>query len=221
MKPEDEEDVEGFIEDWSYDAPTRRIAREMGAYFFGFLDHLEAQGASVRTLHGHQSSLWSIGKLECDYGGHKKFSPQIFLYGPHWECEFKRKFSDSDYAWESYARTWRALEKYVRESLGQRPAVKSASKKKTAPKEKPPFSEHQGQVLAYIHCFTLVNRQPPAQSDISKFFQITGPAVHQQICTLEKKGLLERLPGVARALRVLVPSAQLPELQPWTGARNG
>jgi len=37
------------------------------------------------------------------------------------------------------------------------------------------------------------------------------------ILTLERRGLLARTPGKARALRVLVPSASLPALRDPTG----
>ncbi|MBI3926883.1 MAG: MarR family transcriptional regulator [Armatimonadetes bacterium] len=81
------------------------------------------------------------------------------------------------------------------------------------------MTERQGQVLSFIFHYELVNGGPPAQADIQAFFGISGPAVHQMIVTLERKGLLARVPGVSRAIRVLVPRAELPELQPSTSRR--
>ena len=72
----------------------------------------------------------------------------------------------------------------------------------------------QGQYLAFIHHYTQVNRQPPAEADIQRFFRVSPPSVHQMILNLEAKGLLARTPGKPRSLRVLVSSAELPELSP-------
>jgi len=65
----------------------------------------------------HESDCWCIGWLECNYGYHDAFTLAIFLGGPSFISEFKRKVSDSSYAVKSYQATWRKLEKYIR-SLG-------------------------------------------------------------------------------------------------------
>ena len=57
------------------------------------------------------------------------------------------------------------------------------------------FSARQGQYLAFIHAYTIVNGRPPAQADIARFFRVTPPTVHQMILTLEKAGLISRQPG--------------------------
>jgi len=76
----------------------------------------------------------------------------------------------------------------------------------------PKFTAKQGQYLAYIYNYTQIHGQSPAQADIQKFFGVTPPTVHQMILKLEKLYLLERIPGEARSLRVLVPAEQLPVL---------
>jgi len=48
------------------------------------------------------------------------------------------------------------------------------------------FTPRQGQYLAFIHAYTLVNGRPPAQADMQRFFRVTPPAVHQLLLTLEK-----------------------------------
>src|SRR4051794_26475445 len=63
----------------------------------------------------------------------------------------------------------------------------------------PDFTPRQGQYLAFIHAYTLVNGRPPAQADIQRFFQLTSPSVHQMLLTLERTGLISRRPGVARS----------------------
>jgi Mn-dependent DtxR family transcriptional regulator len=75
------------------------------------------------------------------------------------------------------------------------------------------FTDKQGQYLAFIHLYTKLNRRPPAEADIQRFFRVTPPTVHAMLVKLEQNGLIRRRPGVARTLEVLVPSAQLPELR--------
>lgn len=77
----------------------------------------------------------------------------------------------------------------------------------------PKFTDKQGQYLAFIYLYTKINRQPPAEADIQKYFRVTPPSVHNMIITLEKNGLIRRQPGRARTLEVLVPPAELPELR--------
>ncbi len=81
--------------------------------------------------------------------------------------------------------------------------------------ESPPeFTPRQGQYLAFIHTYTLVNGRPPAQADMQRFFRVTPPSVHQMLLTLENSGLISRLPGVARCVVVLVDPDHLPRLDP-------
>lgn len=75
------------------------------------------------------------------------------------------------------------------------------------------FTPLQGQYLAFICASTLVNGRPPSEAEIQRFFGVTAPTVHQMILTLERRKLLERSPGRARSLRVLLSPAALPLLQ--------
>jgi DNA-binding MarR family transcriptional regulator len=77
----------------------------------------------------------------------------------------------------------------------------------------PPYTQKQGQYLAFIDYYTKVNRRAPAQADIQHFFKVTPPTVHQMILTLEKLGFISREPGKARAIKVLLPPDQLPYLE--------
>jgi hypothetical protein len=117
-----EQDLEVFIRDWYCDEPSHEFARQMGLFLFRFLDDLESTGILPQTLRKHTSNCWLIGKFECDYGYHKRFSPKILLGGPSFLYEFKRKVSDSQYAVNLYTTTWRRLETYVRSgaALGKR-----------------------------------------------------------------------------------------------------
>ena len=82
----------------------------------------------------------------------------------------------------------------------------------TQPTERPPFTALQGQYLAFIRAYTLVHRQAPAEADMQRFFRVTPPTIHGMVLTLEKRGLLHRVPGKARSIRILVPAEALPPL---------
>jgi hypothetical protein len=135
LERNEEEDLEEFVRDWCYDEPTQGFARSMGRFLFQFLDYLESTDISQQTLRKHRSNCWLIGKFECDYGYHKTFSPTIFLGGPLFLYEFKRKVSDSKYAVNSYTATWRKLERYVQSRSDNRFASSPAR-----------FSQRTGQV---------------------------------------------------------------------------
>jgi Mn-dependent DtxR family transcriptional regulator len=47
---------------------------------------------------------------------------------------------------------------------------------------------------------------------MQRFFGVTPPSVHQMVMTLAARGLVERIPGRARSLRVLVPKEAVPAL---------
>jgi DNA-binding MarR family transcriptional regulator len=79
------------------------------------------------------------------------------------------------------------------------------------------FTQKQGQYLAFIHAYTLVNGRPPAEADMMRFFRVTPPTVHQMVLSLEKAGLISRKPGASRSIAVLLERSALPELQPGYG----
>ena len=74
------------------------------------------------------------------------------------------------------------------------------------------FTTKQGQYLAFIYGYTKIHRQAPAERDMQIYFRVTAPSVHQMVITLESNGLISRVPGQARSIRVLAPKAELPEL---------
>ncbi len=74
------------------------------------------------------------------------------------------------------------------------------------------FTSKQGQYLAFIHNYTKIHGQAPAERDMQMFFRVTPPTVHQMVLTLEKNGLISRTPRKARSIRLLVPKEQIPQL---------
>lgn len=78
----------------------------------------------------------------------------------------------------------------------------------------PRFTQKQGQYLTFIHAYTLINRRPPAEADFQRFFEVTPPTVHQMIRALERHGLISRVPRRPRTIKILLPAADLPQLQP-------
>lgn len=74
-------------------------------------------------------------------------------------------------------------------------------------------TERQGQFLAYIFQYGLVNGCSPAEADMQRYFQITAPSVHSMLLTLERRGFIRRVPGQARSVTLLIPSESLPTLK--------
>ena len=75
------------------------------------------------------------------------------------------------------------------------------------------FTPKQGQYLAFIHNYTKIHRRPPAESDLQYYFRVSAPAIHEMIKTLERNGLIEKEPGQARSIRVVVRPDHLPRLE--------
>jgi DNA-binding MarR family transcriptional regulator len=67
----------------------------------------------------------------------------------------------------------------------------------------PPFTDKQGQYLAFIYAYSRIFRQPPAEADMQRHFQVSPPSVHQMVLTLERAGLIRRTPRVARSIEIL------------------
>jgi hypothetical protein len=76
----------------------------------------------------------------------------------------------------------------------------------------PAYTAKQGQYLAFIHHYMKVHRQAPAETDLQRYFRVSPPSIHEMIKTLERNGLIERTPGQARSIRLLVQPEHLPEL---------
>lgn len=78
---------------------------------------------------------------------------------------------------------------------------------------KPPFTRKQGQYLAFIYHYTKVNGRAPSEADMERYFRVTPPSVHQMILTLQAKGLIERVAGQGRSIRLLIGHQDLPRLE--------
>ena len=78
--------------------------------------------------------------------------------------------------------------------------------------KKPRYTPRQGQFLAFIHYYAKLNGCPPAEGDMVRYFKITPPSAHQMVVTLERHWLIERVPGQARSIRLLLARKDLPDL---------
>ena len=57
------------------------------------------------------------------------------------------------------------------------------------------FTPKQGQYLAFIHLYTRLHRRSPAETDMQGYiFCVSPPSVHQMVLSLERAGLIKRLP---------------------------
>ena len=77
---------------------------------------------------------------------------------------------------------------------------------------KKPYTDKQGQYLAFIYYYGKIHGRAPAEAEMQQYFQVSPPAVHQMILTLEARGLIERTPGQARSIHLLIPREELPDL---------
>lgn len=75
------------------------------------------------------------------------------------------------------------------------------------------FTEKQGQYLAFIYTYELLNGRPPAETDMQAFFRVTPPTVHNMVIELERRGLITRTPRTARSMRLAVSDEDLPTLR--------
>ena len=82
------------------------------------------------------------------------------------------------------------------------------------------FTARQGEYLAFIHRFTLKHGVAPSFEEIAAHLGTSAPSVNGMIKMLERHALLSRVPGVARSLRVLVPTSLLPGSDFGPGARR-
>lgn len=76
-----------------------------------------------------------------------------------------------------------------------------------------PFTHKQGQYLAFIYYYHKVNGRSPAEVDMQRHFQVSPPSTHQMVLALEANGLIERVPGQGRSIRLLIPREALPDLE--------
>jgi len=88
-----------------------------------------------------------------------------------------------------------------------------AARMSTSPLQ-PRFTDKQGQYLAFIYAYTLVNGRPPAEADMERFFGVTPPSVHRMVLELEQRGLVRRLPRQPRSIEVALDPDELPRLLP-------
>jgi len=75
------------------------------------------------------------------------------------------------------------------------------------------YTHKQGQYLAFIYYYTKIHGMAPAESEMQRYFSVTPPAVHDMILGLERHGLITRIPGKARSIRLSLPRAELPDLE--------
>ena len=77
----------------------------------------------------------------------------------------------------------------------------------------PEFTPLQGQYLAFIATYERLYDEAPAEADLQAYFGVTPPTVHQMILTLERRGLITRVPGAPRSIRLRVAATMLPQLE--------
>ena len=75
------------------------------------------------------------------------------------------------------------------------------------------LTRKQGQLVAYVYYYTKVHRIPPSENEITAFLGVYGPSAHQMILRLEAAGVLARIPGQPRTIRILLTRQEIPDLE--------
>lgn len=78
---------------------------------------------------------------------------------------------------------------------------------------RPRHTAKQGQYLAFIYYYSKIHDRAPAESDMQRYFGVTPPTVHQMVLRLEEHGLIQRTPGQARSIKLLVDRDEIPDLE--------
>ncbi|HLN98233.1 MAG TPA: transcriptional repressor LexA [Pyrinomonadaceae bacterium] len=69
-----------------------------------------------------------------------------------------------------------------------------------------PVTARQRQVYEFITRYLETNNQPPTIAEIGKQFQMSSSAsVHSILSTLERQGLIKRIPNVSRGIELIKP----------------
>ena len=78
-----------------------------------------------------------------------------------------------------------------------------------------PFTEKQGEYLAFIYVYSRMFQRSPAETDMQRYLRVSPPSVHQMVVTLERAGLIRRQPGVPRSIEILVPPPEQTPILQW------
>ena len=74
------------------------------------------------------------------------------------------------------------------------------------------FTDKQGQYLAFIYYYSKIHGMSPSEAELQQYFGVSPPSVHQMVLTLERRGLIERTPGQARSIHLLISREEPPDL---------
>ncbi len=107
-------EIEDYVDNWHWDENSKKYAFEMGKFLFSFMDYLDDQNMSERTIRNYRGNIQLIGMFEISYGYNEEFHPENLEGEPSFIYEFERKVSDSKSAIQSYKSTWRKLDKYIK-----------------------------------------------------------------------------------------------------------
>ena len=72
------------------------------------------------------------------------------------------------------------------------------------------FTPTQGRYLSFIHAYRKAFGVAPAHAEIVMALDVTPPSVNNMLKMLEKKQLIARKPGVARAIELLLDPELIP-----------
>ena len=66
-----------------------------------------------------------------------------------------------------------------------------------------PITPTQRAYLDYIQKYLELHRKAPSEADMVDFFRVSPPAVHRMVLALAEKGLITRVTGQVRSIRIV------------------
>lgn len=99
----------------------------------------------------------------------------------------------------------------ARKQEGKRLETDTAANK--PPKSAP--TRQQGQFLAFIREYIMRNEQglAPTHAAFQKYFNLTPPSVNSMLIRLEQRGFIQRTPGLARGIQLVIAPDLIPPLE--------
>ncbi len=75
------EEIVVYIEDWHWDAKSKKKAFDLGKFLFAFIDYIDDMNITERTKNVHYGNTYCIGSLDSSYGNENKFDIEDLKYG--------------------------------------------------------------------------------------------------------------------------------------------
>ena len=105
--------LEEYIDDWHCDMESYESAVIIGKFLFAFMNYLDDENLSERTLRRYQENVHLIGMFETENACNGCFYPEDLEIVDTYEFEYKETIAYTKTDIDYYRQTWNKLKKYV------------------------------------------------------------------------------------------------------------